>query len=59
MNLLNPIQIASALKMKPLEVVKIINGANIKPQKVGFRAGLYDLDEVKQAIQSKENTTEG
>lgn len=59
MTLLNPIQIAGRLKMKPIDVVKIINGNNIQAHKQGFRAGLYDLDEVQKAIPPKETKTEG
>lgn len=60
MNLLNPLQIASRLKMKPIDVVKIINGNNIQSHTQGLRAGLYDLDEVQKAIPPKEEPkTEG
>ena len=54
--LLNPLQISGRLKKPPALVVKVIVQNDIAAQKMGlFRAGLYDLDEVKAALDSYES----
>ena len=49
--LLNPLQIAGRLKKPPALIVKVIVQNDIAARKEGLRAGLYDLDEVKAALE--------
>lgn len=56
MNLYNPLQIASILKMRPRDVMKLIQDANIQPHSFGLRAGLYDLNDIRGAISQQEKT---
>ena len=53
--LLNPLQIAGRLKKPPALVVKVIVQNDITAHKVGLRAGLYDIDEVKAALERIES----
>jgi hypothetical protein len=60
MNLQNPLQIAAILKIRPGDVNAVIRIAGIQSHKVGLRAGLYDLDQVKAAVErTKQPKTEG
>lgn len=49
---LNPLQIAALLKAKPQEITSVIRNHNIPAHKDGFRAGLYDVDEIRSAVES-------
>ena len=53
--LLNPLQIAGRLKKNPAFIVRVINENKITPQKLGLRAGLYDIEELKVALQRIES----
>lgn len=55
----NPVQIAAELGMRPGDVVAIIRVAGLQSHREGLRAGLYDEDEVKAAIERTKQKTEG
>ena len=52
--LLNPLQLAAKFRKHPAEITKLINDQKIMAHKIGLRAGLYDSDEVKAALEKKE-----
>jgi hypothetical protein len=52
--LLNPLQIAGRLKKQSASIIRVIIKNDIPAHKIGLRAGLYDIDEVKTALDRDE-----